>query len=132
MAPQEQSPQRQADAIMARINRTGLSKTVVMSIGFHLALIAVTSIPFLLLCVKYGSIDPAVIQAEQSANQTQVEKNPVAAAAADDGVVSTPKPDGANKAEKNPISDIEKTINEVDKNPPSSSDVSMDPLDIPE
>ena len=144
MTDNEISPRRQADSIMEELNQTGLGKALTLSIVTHIVLILVTSIPCILLCVKYGSTDLVSIKQQQGEERkaAQEKEKKSAASKKEEDVKDSVAPSDSvtpevtdtttlDTDEPEKKSAIEKELEKVDMNPPGDSIISMDDELIP-
>lgn len=116
------------EELMAAISRSRLGDKLLLSVGLHVALILLTSVPYLVLCARYGSFDPEEAKLrleEQESKATQAVQAAPAAPATGDEEAATAATAAADEAEPAAeaagLSPIEQEINEVSGERPTLS-----------
>ncbi len=104
---------------MNQLSKDGLTRSLIISTILHLALIALFSISFISLCVKYNTLNPKAAiaaekeQEEQKALEAKREKQAKDAEAEDKKTTSSDK----NSSESKPkVTEEDKKVPEVIKN----------------
>jgi len=115
------------DELMADISRSSLSKTLPISLGTHLAVILLTSIPFLVLCVRYGTMDPFTIQAAMQQEQPDGRDTSAEPLKQADEPAGETAPSAAPQPEAQPDkSAIEREVEKTDSSRPTEPSISLE------
>jgi len=110
------------DELMAEIARSTLNRTLPVSLGVHAVVILLTSIPFLINCVRYGTMNPLTLQAAQQ----QAHKNAAAASAPPSTNEQQHVRQPAAEDEATRKSAIEREVEETDSSRPMEPTITLD------
>ncbi len=123
---------QQCDVLLEPLRSGPLGKRLATSTIIHVALLLVTSLGFLFLCLKHGSLDPRAAQAaEEQAPKEDADGQDAAArpdnaeppgAAPDSGSKARPGAANASDTGKTPV---EKAVQETSTERPTESDVDL-------
>jgi len=113
------------DELMADISRSSLAKTLPISLGAHLAVILLTSIPFLLLCAQYGTMDPFTIQAAIQQEQTPPQDTTAGPSKPDTEPAAEASPSAATRPQPDK-SAIEQEVEATDSTRPTEPDIDLE------
>ena len=120
----------EADGLMDAINRSPMTKIVLLSLGIHLALLLLTSVRYLALCTKHGTLDPKARIAEMKAAEDEAareaERQEALEAIAKKQKAAEEAAAGAAMAGDGEKSPIEKAVEEVSTERPDPSAPSLD------
>lgn len=111
------------DELMKDITDVTLTRSLGVSVVVHVLLIALTSIPFVLLCIQHGTMDPAAIDQIQKAEAANTETPSPATSPS-----GTTRP-AATAPPTRPKSQIERQVEEVSKTRPASPDEGIEDVD---
>ena len=136
------------ESLMEGISDTPLAGKLAVSLGVHAAVVLLTSIGFIALCVKHGSLDPRAVirkakedaekekkaaerkKREEEALAKQKARGGAPAEAGGDGAAPAPTPaakgDGKSEAE----APVEKRTTETSDERPDVSDLQLDLDDL--
>lgn len=126
-----------ADKLMANVRKSIMTRSLIISLIFHLIFVGLLSIGFIKLCVDYKSLEPRKIikaEEEKKAEAEKQKKREDAKLAAIEKAKQEAKagktaktPDESKPQDGKPLSKIEKAVTETSKERPVKS--SMDSLD---
>jgi len=118
--------------LLSGIQDQGLTTPLMMSVVFHLVLIALFSLGYIGLCMKYGTLKPkAAIEAEKEQKaQTELEekRKKVADKAAQEDAAKTTSSTPEKKTEDKKVPSVIKNTQEVIKDKPAQPS-SLDSFD---
>lgn len=110
------------DELVSHIAGVSLMKTSLISVGFHVLLIGVTSIGFISLCVKHGTLHPKAVINQLAAEQREAERAEARRAARQKALKTQA---AREKAATRPKSPIEKTLTEKSFEKPKPSELKL-------
>ena len=119
--------------LMSGLNDSGLTKPLMMSAVFHLVLIALFSLGYIGLCMKYGTRKPKAASEAEKEQQAQADlekkrKEKADKAAKEDAAPTTTSKTTETKTEEKKVPSVIKNTQEVIKDKPTQPS-SLDSFD---